>query len=320
MDSFDCNLLLALQSFRDWSGDALTSFFLTVTHAGEDPLLFAIAAALYWCVSKRQGFLVFSSVIAANLLGQFLKLACAINRPWIRFPAVHPVPQAVPGATGFSFPSGHTFGSTSAMGALALIFRRDRRLLFLFAFLPLLVGFSRLYLGVHTPSDVEVGLVVGLAALAAMAGFLRFIEKRPRLDWLLPLLGTLGAAALFFYADRQDIRPLAGADGHLLVDPPRIVGDAYRTVGLVAGAAWGWFIERRWVRFDPAAGTAGAKIFRYAAGFLLTLLVASAVPGLLKPFVGTGVIRFTQMAVLILFILTGYPALIVAAGGKREAR
>ena len=86
----------------------------------------------------------------------------------------------------YSFPSGHTMGSTICYVLLAYFFSshprvtvRARRLVTVAALILVsAIGFSRLYLGVHYPSDVLGGLMAGLAWLAACGGVRRILIVR----------------------------------------------------------------------------------------------------------------------------------------------
>ena len=82
--------------------------------------------------------------------------------------------------TGYSFPSGHTLNSTVTYGLLALVAWRSRLPLaarrvavFLGVTIPVLVGLSRIALGVHYPTDVLAGWLVGVALVALAATLVR---------------------------------------------------------------------------------------------------------------------------------------------------
>ena len=145
--------------FLHWLQDiripVLDELFLLITHLGEETAFLVIALAVFWCVDKRQGYYILSIGFIGTVLNQFLKLAFHIARPWVKDPTLHPVEGSVAEATGFSFPSGHTQSSVTTLGGIGLMNRR-RWLRITMAVLCVLVPFSRLYLGVHTPQDVGV--------------------------------------------------------------------------------------------------------------------------------------------------------------------
>jgi undecaprenyl-diphosphatase len=129
------------------------------------PWVFRIAvlvtALLLWRNGARTAALwVASTLLVGTLLGALLKLAVARARPVLN----HPVSSV----TGFSFPSGHALNAMLGCSLLVLILwrparRRGRRALLVgvAALLVLLTGLDRLVLGVHFPSDVAAGWLVG---------------------------------------------------------------------------------------------------------------------------------------------------------------
>lgn len=84
----------------------------------------------------------------------------------------------------FSFPSGHSTGTMSSVAALVVILWKTRwrwAILFGGAFYVIAVGFSRLYLGVHYPSDVLGGWLLALAWASGISSLRPMTEKQP--DW-----------------------------------------------------------------------------------------------------------------------------------------
>jgi cation-transporting ATPase E len=141
-----------------------------ITFAGNDAFLIALTvvgglALRYRTGSWRPLFLLAMSVLGAILLELIAKHVVARPRP----PAVW---MAVP-AEGFAFPSGHSTASTAAYGALAYLTARSQSSwrekvgsLTAGALIAFLIGVSRVYLGVHWPSDVMAGWALGSAWLA----------------------------------------------------------------------------------------------------------------------------------------------------------
>ena len=163
-DSGAAEGLYRLAAERPWLADLLKA----VSWLGK-PLWLGIAIALgaayaYWRGHQRLALYLVVTAIGGGLLDSAVKILVDRPRPDIEVPLVH--------AFGRSFPSGHAMSSTVTYGALLLVFLpvlSPRRRIIAFVatgILLLLIGFSRLLLGVHFISDVLGGYVLGLAWLA----------------------------------------------------------------------------------------------------------------------------------------------------------
>ena len=150
-------ILYFLESIRT---PFLNTVFSAVTHLGEETLAIAIALFLYWCVSKKWGCYSLLVTFFSLYLNQFAKILCRVSRPWVAHPGFTIVESARAEATGYSFPSGHTANITGTLGSWAR-FTKKKWLRIIFLVLIAVVSFSRMYLGVHYPSDVLFSLVVG---------------------------------------------------------------------------------------------------------------------------------------------------------------
>jgi undecaprenyl-diphosphatase len=153
---------------RAWAVRARTSsadtLFGIVTHAGSTVALLVVSVTAALLLRRRhRGRLlipVVLSPVAASLLALGLKHYFSRTRPDSL--AAH--------GLGYSFPSGHTTGVTAVALTLSYILVRERLMsgihLVWVAFLVLMVGASRVYLGVHWASDVLGGWTVGIAITA----------------------------------------------------------------------------------------------------------------------------------------------------------
>ncbi|WP_101295219.1 phosphatase PAP2 family protein [Halegenticoccus soli] len=173
--------------------DAVVFVFALVTQLGDPWFLFVGLALLYWFgperlgVSRRTGATVLALALGALALTVGLKSFFASPRPpgagrivpptWL--PAsIAPAYASLATGDGFGFPSGHAVGTTVVYGGCATLLRggaRDRRWLAAGAVV-VLVGLSRLVLGVHYPIDVVVGVLVGATFLA---GVVPIVRRRP---------------------------------------------------------------------------------------------------------------------------------------------
>jgi undecaprenyl-diphosphatase len=148
--------------------------------------LVSCAAVAAWTVRRRPGLgvAVAASSATAATATWLLKGAFGRERP--------PPLGRLAHAAGDAFPSGHAAQSVACWGALALAVAVSaprawvrRAALVAAPVLALAVGASRVYLGVHWPSDVVSGWAVGLAALVAVASTAWLLRRldRPRRWW-----------------------------------------------------------------------------------------------------------------------------------------
>jgi undecaprenyl-diphosphatase len=131
-----------------------------VTHLGGAPVAIAASAlpALGCCAWDRLSRLALAALVVSHVMVQLVKRLIGRGRP-----SLVGSPAAIPYPDRFSFPSGHATASFAVALAYATAFPRWSGPLLLLA---LLVGFSRIRLGVHYPSDVLVGQL--LAALTTL--------------------------------------------------------------------------------------------------------------------------------------------------------
>ena len=171
------DLLLFLQNIRTSHSEIIDKFFLSITVLGEYWLPTVICAIAYWCIDFRAGIYLFSLQGTNILISHFFKMIACVYRPWILDDKIHPSALAVPYAKGYSFPSGHSAMSSSVLGGVAYLMRRNKFVCIFLVSLVLLVMFSRLWLGVHTLQDVFGGLLIGLVLIFAVNKTVDWAEK-----------------------------------------------------------------------------------------------------------------------------------------------
>ncbi len=154
MFAFELEFLQFLEGLRT---DTLNKFFEFVTMLGEETLMIIIVVTLWFAFDKRLAqkiaFITATSLGINGIMKNFLK----VPRPFAAGELTCVRPDT---ATGYSFPSGHTHNFATWITVAAIWFKKLWFAIFA-GVLIILVGFSRLFLGAHYPSDVIVGGVVG---------------------------------------------------------------------------------------------------------------------------------------------------------------
>lgn len=262
---FGINYLLALQKFRETTKNLFDGFFLYVTELGEVFVLILFIACIYWCIDKKTGTFFMLSFNINFLINAFAKTFFAVYRPWIKDPRVQPLKNAFATATGYSFPSGHTMNATSVFGAVAWNQRKNKAIAAFAIALCLFIGFSRNYVGVHTPQDVVVGLLLSIIVIYCAERLMHLLDKKPNIDILILCGGLLLNILLIVYCSVKNYHLDYDAAGKLLVDPTKMVRNSYLTAGAGFGFFIGWFIERRFIKFEVPT-TWQKKVVRFLIG------------------------------------------------------
>ena len=251
----DINYLLWLQNFRNSISDAWTPFMEWVSMFAVTYLIL-IPVFIYWTWDKRKGLYTLVSYYFCMTITPITKLTVCCYRPWIRDARILPAGDAISTATGYSFPSGHTSTAGPLAGGVAVTCWRekDKRFRWLapvFALFVLLTGFSRNYLGVHTPQDVFVGISISVFSLILAARLFRYLDEHPeKEDWLL-LGGFLFCWAAIAYITLKPYPMDMNAEGKLIVDPQKMMNDGYGDLGKMIGFIVARYIEKHWIRFRP---------------------------------------------------------------------
>lgn len=138
------------------------------------PFIFVLALLLLLLRSRRTrmtGVLLMAGATFCHYTVQPLKAAVQRPRPYLVLDGVN---SLLP-ASGYAMPSGHTAISFMA----AFILTRSFGRWYIFYPLAALIGFTRIYLGVHYPSDVLAGAVIGMFIGGILTGIAEDIRKRP---------------------------------------------------------------------------------------------------------------------------------------------
>lgn len=268
-------ILRILEGLRTGIGNF---FFSTVTHVGEEVFFLAIAILFYWCVSKRQGYYILMTGVVGSVINQWLKIIFRIPRPWILDPTFTPVGDAVAEATGYSFPSGHTQNVAGTFGCIGR-YNRQRWVKISCVVLILLVSFSRMYLGVHTPMDVLTSLMIATGLVFAF----HFVFRTEECVNKYMLWVTVGAV-IFSIGFIIYVSLLSEADFTTAADLANLASakkNAATLSGCLVGLALVYPLDRFVIKFDTK-GRWYAQVIKFAVGVGIVLGIKS---GLSKPLV-----------------------------------
>ena len=229
--------------FQKFSPTLNFPFKLLTSMGGGEEFFMILLPLIYWCVDRRSGI----RLIILFLLSSYVNLAAKVlldqPRPFQYDGRV----QQLYGAGGGGLPSGHTQNTVVVWGYLALRFRYTW-LWIVAGFLMVLVPLSRIYLGVHFPTDLFGGYVLGAALLLVYL-------------WLEPLAGTwLGKKGLRWQMGAALVVP-----AFLFFILPGSGEYGSKVCATLMGIGLGFALEGRWVGFE-SGGVSWARVLRFIIG------------------------------------------------------
>lgn len=285
-------LLYALESIRTPFLDKLMGL---VTNLGGEAVFIVAAIVVFWCLNKSCGYYMMTVGFAGTIINQFLKLWFRIPRPWVKDPNFTIVESARAEATGYSFPSGHTQNAFAVFGAPARFFK-NTALRIVFILLIALTAFSRMYVGVHTPLDVGVSLIVGTILVFVIYPFFRDMDKSPKKVYIIFGIFIVLAAAFVAFVELYDFPADIDAENYASG-----LKNAYMILFCAIGLMLTFFIDTKYVRF-PTQAVWWAQIIKVVVGLAILLALKSVLKApLLALFGGHSVAHGVRYFIVILF-------------------
>ncbi len=285
-------LLYTLENIRTPLLDTVMGL---VTNLGGEAVFIAAAIIVFWCLSKSCGYYMMTVGFAGTIINQFLKLWFRIPRPWVKDPGFTIVESARAEATGYSFPSGHTQNAFAVFGAPARYFK-STALRIVLVLLIALTAFSRMYVGVHTPLDVGVSLIVGTVLVFVIYPFFRDMDRSPKKVYIIFGIFIVMAAAFVVFVELYDFPADIDTDNYASG-----LKNAYMILFCAVGLLLTFYVDTKYVRF-PTQAVWWAQIIKVVAGLgILLALKAVLKAPLLALFGGHSVAHGVRYFIVILF-------------------
>lgn len=221
--SFNVAIIKLIQSF---SNPFLDKLSVAVTMMGEETFFMIAAVIVYWCIDKNFGYLLGFSYISNAVINDGIKEMLQVPRP-IGEPGIRSFRLET--ATGYSFPSGHAQCSTSFWTSVMIKLKKKWINVVGVIFI-ILVGISRLYLGVHRPIDVVAGIIVG-AFWVYISNYMFCVAEKTGSKTVF-LVFIIPMCAVLFVLKSQDF---------------------YKPMGATLAFYIGYLIEPKYIKYDVKA-------------------------------------------------------------------
>jgi membrane-associated phospholipid phosphatase len=274
--SIGIQIVVSVQSLGGWLLTPMQLF----SQLGTGIFYLLVALALYWCVSAEAGLRVGLFMMFSGGINDGLKVALHAPRPYWYSTDV----KALAAEASFGIPSGHAQHAVVAWSTLAA-WIKQRWMWVTAIVLIVCISLSRLYLGVHFPTDVLAGWLVGILLVWCLLRFERklttwFLHLELSIQLLAALLASLGiiglgVAARVSAGDWQmppgwkENAARAGGETPNPLDPSGVIADAGAFFGMIAGATG----LRRSGGFNAAKGNGWQMATRFGIGLAGTLIL-----------------------------------------------
>ncbi|NOH04517.1 MAG: phosphatase PAP2 family protein [Chloroflexi bacterium] len=267
--------VIALQGLGDWLIAPMRFF----SQLGSENFFFIVLPLIYWSMDAALGLRIAFILMTSNMLNILGKLMFAGPRPyWVSSHV-----RGLWAESGFGIPSGHAQNAVSVWGVIA-VYLKKTWVWVVCGILIFMIGFSRLFLGVHFPHDVLAGWLIGAALLWAFNRFwdpvaARLAQKSFGQQVLLAFTGSMIflSMGMGIISLRSGFElPAQWVENALLAGPES--PDPVNPEGTftVSGTFFGLGVGLAWIHSmggHQASGPVGKRALRYVIGLAGVLIL-----------------------------------------------
>lgn len=224
---WEVDVILWLQTFVN-GFTTLVAKFLQI--CGEEYVLIFVLGLLYWAIDKKVGRRASLAMVGSMLFGTLIKGLVLRIRPYMvnnQIKCVTPPHKEADIMSikeqGYSLPSLHSTMAAATYGTIAVSIKK-KVVVAICIIMPLLIGLSRPFIGVHYPTDVIAGWTLGVICIFVLGGLENKFNYK--VGFLVPLV--IGIAGFFYCTDTE----------------------FYSGYGVALGLFLGFLFEEKFVKFE----------------------------------------------------------------------
>jgi membrane-associated phospholipid phosphatase len=304
--------IAAIQGLGEW----LKGPMLCFSFFGSEEFFLFFLPALYWCVNSELGIGVGLILLISNSLNHLFKVSLGGTRPYWVSERIRPIGAE----TTFGIPSGHAQNAAGVWGLVAVYFRKTRVWIGAVT-LAFLIGFSRLYLGMHFIHDVLAGWLLGVLLL-----WLFGVCRKRAAVWLsnrplgFQVTGSFMVSLLFILLSVAAVQAHRGAGipdnwrvnamRSGLAPDPYSLSNTFTPAGTLFGLACGLAVINQRGGFR-ATGSVTQRILRYLIGMAGVLILWFGLGRILPrgEYLLAYILRYIRYALIGFWVAAGAPEL-----------